>query len=480
MTLFSTCSGTMPLGPAARAIAGRRDDGTSSPSGGSCGRRIESAALLTTKWKARPSASMPFVPNQPANARPSRSVPVDASFTESDVSALRCPATYAAIVGNESRSATISPPRASGGRRTVGAYRPASCSPSCSGVKSPRRFSTIAVRPTWSPVIVNGSVSVVAAAGRRMPRSDGVVAGCSRRPSSAGDCDEKSLRQPSIDASERGGECEQREVAAVVSGHVARLAHDLSCAGDFGIPACWIVTSLPRSSLRTYGAGTAYRACSRSPCDERVAIGDREDRDPDAEHEEDDGERHFARRARKREERDANRRRCAASRELEQTQGRRQQPRGRDCEHEQHEAGQQEEKDAGAAARLQRGRVRLPSCEREQDRGERAERRDVRDGDAQAAERHGIDAERREHGRGGDGGEQEPDPERAGGEDRVRDDEAARASRGGARAMHRLRCPPTQPARLATTVSTRTSVAATRKICERLAPDHVSRRRTSR
>ena len=122
---------------------------------------------------------------------------------------------------------------------------------------------------------------------------------------------------------------------------------------------------------------------------------------------------HLARRAREREERDANGRRCAAGRQLEQTQRRRKQPRGRDREHEEHEPGQQEEKDAGAAARLQRGRVRLPPCECEQDRGERAERRDVRDGDAQAAERHGVDAERCEHGHRGDGSEQEPDPERA-------------------------------------------------------------------
>ena len=47
-TWFSTWSGTIPLAPAARAIAGETTTGTSSPSVGSRGRRIASAALLTT------------------------------------------------------------------------------------------------------------------------------------------------------------------------------------------------------------------------------------------------------------------------------------------------------------------------------------------------------------------------------------------------------------------------------------------------
>jgi hypothetical protein len=69
--------------------------------------------------------------------------------------------------------------------------------------------------------------------------------------------------------------------------------------------------------------------------------------------------------------------------------------------------------------------VRLSARERKQDRGERAERRDVSDVDAQAAERHSIDSQSREHGRRRDGSEQDANPQRVGGEDGMRDDEAA-------------------------------------------------------
>src|SRR4029079_12538626 len=67
MTVSSACSGTMPLGPAARAIAGEATTGTSSPSSVSCGRMIASAALLTTKRSTAPSLVTPFVPNQLLN-----------------------------------------------------------------------------------------------------------------------------------------------------------------------------------------------------------------------------------------------------------------------------------------------------------------------------------------------------------------------------------------------------------------------------
>ena len=104
------------------------------------------------------------------------------------------------------------PPRASGGSGTVGACAPGPCSPKSSRVKSPRRFSTIAVRPTRSPVVVNGSVKRVPVS--RIPRSRGVDAGRSSAPSSAGVCDEKSERQPSMRASALRRERDEREVAA--------------------------------------------------------------------------------------------------------------------------------------------------------------------------------------------------------------------------------------------------------------------------
>jgi len=48
MTWFSACSATIPLGPAAFATAGEATIGIGSPSSGSCGRMIESAARLMT------------------------------------------------------------------------------------------------------------------------------------------------------------------------------------------------------------------------------------------------------------------------------------------------------------------------------------------------------------------------------------------------------------------------------------------------
>ena len=218
----------MPLGPAARAIAGVATTGTSSPSCGSCGRRIESAALLTTKWKARPSAR-DAVRAEPAGERSAEAQRSRRRVVHRERRLRRCggrrrtPRSSGTRAG--ARRSARRGPRAAGGRSRVSCRRRARRA--ASGVKSPRRFSTIAVSPTWSPVIVNGSVSVVAAAGRRMPRSDGVLAGCSRRPSSAGDCDEKSARQPSIDASERAGSASSVKSRPWLPRHVARLAHHL-------------------------------------------------------------------------------------------------------------------------------------------------------------------------------------------------------------------------------------------------------------
>ena len=106
---------------------------------------------------------------------------------------------------------------------------------------------------------------------------------------------------------------------------------------------------------------------------ERRAVRDREQRDADAEHEEDDREQHLAGRARERQEREPDGRRRTPSRPLEQAQHRREQARDGDGEHEEHEARQEEQQHAGSVAGRERAGVRLSAREREQDGAERAE-----------------------------------------------------------------------------------------------------------
>ena len=159
---------------------------------------------------------------------------------------------------------------------------------------------------------------------------------------------------------------------------------------------------------------------------QRRAVGEREQRDADAEHEEDDRQQYGARRAREREQRQADAGRPAPAGPLDRAQQRRQESRGHDREHEEHKTGKQEQHDAGAAARCERRRVGLPAREREQDRGERAESRDVCGVEGDAAERDPLHAQRDEHDERGDRGERHRDPERAPREERVLDDEAAR------------------------------------------------------
>ena len=87
---------------------------------------------------------------------------------------------------------------------------------------------------------------------------------------------------------------------------------------------------------------------------ERCAVGDREDRDAHAEHEEDDRQEHVAGRAGERQQRDARRRWCAPRAPLERAYQGSQQPRGGDGKHEQYESGQQEQQHTGSSALRQR------------------------------------------------------------------------------------------------------------------------------
>ena len=110
-------------------------------------------------------------------------------------------------------------------------------------------------------------------------------------------------------------------------------------------------------------------------------------------------------------------------------------------------------------------------------RARRAQRR--RPTEPEAAERDRVAAKRGEHRDGGDRGEGDPDPERVD----VRIECATTGPPGEPRwwaSSAPAPVPISQPARLATSVIPTTSVAPTSKICERPAPAHVSRCRTSR
>ena len=352
------------------------------------------------------------------------------------------------MIGKPSRSATMRPPRAAAGIAALSRCAPGTvlAEHDRGEVAAPVQHRQRQAEPITAHA--HGHAQHGRARRQRQPaqrrRAGRAQPPRQRRPRFG-----REVAAPALDRGERvRRQREQREVAAVVAGDVAGVAQHRRRVPEPRVlrrRRRLLHRHEPLQVLLEYDVGRygVPRLLAHSRL-QRPAVADGEDGDADGDDEEDDGEDHRSGCARERQERDAHGHGRTASGALEQAQRRREQARRHDGEHEDQQPRQDEQHDAGAAAARERSGIGLPAREREQDRRERTERRDVGDRDPHSAERDRLGAHGDEHHDGDQHGEHDGHEQAAQGHDRVRD--RRRARRAEMPREQRSRSGPEQPA----------------------------------